>query len=206
MFTSNFREKTHVKGHVYAYLDKKNQPNKKLAYLFDMKSDDGKNPIVQEFSLNSKLSAPGLPKDLSVDYKFNRDFNKDFGNFLLVIDVFANPNQKLVIDCKTKYTKDEKNGYGYNAMMTAKSAVSIFAFSPRIFNNSCKICTYEFVCLLIFLRSLNFTGIRNRLYRNRRILFETGGKIARFEEHCRIYERRQKILEWRCLLRKSTRS
>lgn len=136
MFVLSRREKTRLTGYVYAYLDKKHQPNKKLAFHFDLTIDDGKNPLVDQVKLVTKLSAPGLAKDLTMSYDCNADYRKDLGNCEIVIDVFANPNQKIIISSKSQYHKDEQNGYGFSETVTAKSAVSNNFYNSVLYKRS----------------------------------------------------------------------
>lgn len=101
-----------------------------------MQSD--KKALTSQLKSETKLSAPGLPKDLVITYSQNSDMSKHLVDFDMVIDIFANPNQKIVLTGKSKFTKDEQSGYGGEATITAKSAVS--------FDN----CNKTLLCILIF--------------------------------------------------------
>lgn len=112
-----------MKAYIYLYMDKKNQPNKKAALTYDM--DITKSASNAKANSVAKLSAPGLPKDLVVKFESDMDFKTNNGLYKLVVDIFANPNQKLVATLKYRISKDEEKGYSSWANLEMKSPVSI---------------------------------------------------------------------------------
>lgn len=100
-------------------MDKKNKPSEKtLFYVFLEERVEGKithdNKIV-------KFSTPGLGKDLTFDY--SSKYNLDAGTFEFTetMDIFAKPNQKIIVAGKATYGSKT-----INSVFTAKSAVSNF--------------------------------------------------------------------------------
>lgn len=62
---------------------------------------------------------------MSIDYNSDVDFNKKTTAFDLIIDVFPNANQKIVVSGKGHVNNVGESGFAALAIIDVKSAVSI---------------------------------------------------------------------------------
>lgn len=62
-------------------------------------------------------------KDLSINYKANYNSPKQVADFNLVIDIFAKPNQKIVVTGSNKFTKSGDSAVSDAAVIEIKSQV-----------------------------------------------------------------------------------
>ncbi|KAK4878786.1 hypothetical protein RN001_011292 [Aquatica leii] len=108
-----------MKGELAFYLDKRNQPNQKTA-LTGLFNCHGK---IEEHDCNAELkfTNPALGKDLTVKFTSKYDHSKLHYQQNAIIDVFANPNQQIVISGNINTNKVGKNGNSIKTVYEVKS-------------------------------------------------------------------------------------
>lgn len=105
------------------YLNKKAQPNQKTA-LVGVLNCYGQNK--GDCHAEVKFTNPALGRDLGVSYTSKYDANKITVEENLIIDVFANANQKIVVTGKLHGNRIGKTGAAGLVIYEAKSQVRAF--------------------------------------------------------------------------------
>ncbi|CAG9832524.1 unnamed protein product [Diabrotica balteata] len=116
-----------ITAEVAFYLDKKNQPNQKASLSGWISVDaKGKGAVV---NAEASLSHPGLQRPLSITFKSVRGDQSPLPELTTstVIDVFAQPNQKLVIDYRftPQVANDNTNAVIYNELLVKSVGLGI---------------------------------------------------------------------------------
>ncbi|CAG9854324.1 unnamed protein product [Phyllotreta striolata] len=112
-----------VSAELAFYLDKKNNPNQKAGVSAWISAD----PHQSKGLLNGevKFTHPGLQRPLSVSLHSTEsgDFPNKHGSISLTIDIFAQPNQKIVAEYKVLPKANQDNGhYSIEAVLDVKSS------------------------------------------------------------------------------------
>ncbi|KAJ8950746.1 hypothetical protein NQ318_011239 [Aromia moschata] len=96
---SNVKGNERVSGEVVFYLDKRNQPNKKVSISGWVLNQEGRGTNGE-----LKVTHPGLQRPLSVSVRTTRTGEPSNGEIAIIttLDVFAQPGQKLVVTYKAR--------------------------------------------------------------------------------------------------------
>ncbi|KAF5288699.1 hypothetical protein FQR65_LT11964 [Abscondita terminalis] len=108
-----------LKGELAFYLDKKNQASKKTALLWSLSCNG--NAQSHDCNGEAKFTNPALGKDLGVKFSSQFDMVKMHYQQNAIIDVFANPNNQIVISGNANTKQTNTNGFTLSAVYEMRS-------------------------------------------------------------------------------------